>query len=134
MHANRNSYKILAIHYDSGNLVRGQRHCASVAVDYFQDFLGNAPPLRAASCNWLADLECHVISESQAAFLQSPVNRELIYNTMKKMKKNRVPGPDGFNKDFFLLLLGTSHLTSFVQLSNPCSQIVICIKVSILQT
>lgn len=55
MHANRNSKKILAIHDDSGNLVRGQRHCASVAVDYLQDFLGNAHPLRAASCNWLAD-------------------------------------------------------------------------------
>lgn len=67
--ANWNSNKILAIHDSSGNLFWGQRQRASVAVDYFQEFVCYVPPLRAASCNCLKNFECPVISDNQATFL-----------------------------------------------------------------
>ncbi|XP_074364383.1 uncharacterized protein LOC141705239 [Apium graveolens] len=96
-HWNRN--KILVLQDESGTMVHGQQLCADVAVQYFQQLLG---PQVVHSTIDLEAVDCTVISEAQATALSASVNDDLIYSTLKKMKKNKSPGPDGVNAEFFL--------------------------------
>ncbi|KAL8091704.1 hypothetical protein AgCh_034098 [Apium graveolens] len=100
-HWNRN--KILVLQDELGTMVHGQQHCADVAVRYFQQLLG--PQITHSTID-LEAVDCTVISEAQASILSASVNDELIYNTLKKMKKNKSPGPDGVNAEFFLATWG----------------------------
>lgn len=43
------------------------------------------------------------ITPAQAAVLDIPVSEHEILDTLKAMKKNKRPGPDGFNLNFFLV-------------------------------
>ncbi|KAL8122725.1 hypothetical protein AgCh_010922 [Apium graveolens] len=96
-HWNRN--KILVLQDASGAMVHGQQLCADVAVRYFQQLLG--PQITQSTID-LETVDCTVISEAQASILTASVNDDLIYNTLKKMKTNKSPGPDGVNVEFFL--------------------------------
>lgn len=98
---NWNHNKVLAIFDNSGTLVHGQRQCATVAVDYYTDFLG-AMETSNTDFSSMDDIVCPTITEAQANVLESTVSRELIYATLKKMGKNKAPGPDGFNVEFFI--------------------------------
>lgn len=50
----------------------------------------------------LSNVECKVITEGQGDMLKSPVTDILILDTLKSMKKNKAPGPDGVNAEFFI--------------------------------
>ncbi|XP_074374175.1 uncharacterized protein LOC141714560 [Apium graveolens] len=58
------------------------------------------------NCNKVLALEDNlgnmVITEAQATSLCAMVTDVIIYATLKKMKKNKAPRPDGFNVEFFL--------------------------------
>lgn len=43
-----------------------------------------------------------MLNEEHALSLQAPVTDSLIFNTIKGMKKNKAPGPYGFNAEFFI--------------------------------
>ncbi|XP_074341935.1 uncharacterized protein LOC141679332 [Apium graveolens] len=104
VHWNRN--KVLTLQDTNGNLVHGQSSCASVAVHYCSQLLG-AP----ASSNDidLSMVDCNTVSIEQSSILLALVTDNLIYDTIKKMKKkNKSPGPDGVNAEFFL---ATRHIT-----------------------
>ncbi|XP_074351412.1 uncharacterized protein LOC141690518 [Apium graveolens] len=96
-HWNRN--KILVLENDSGNMVHGQYLCANVAVQYFQTLLGSEVTHSPID---LDAVDSQVLTDSQATTLSAAVSDVLIYNTLKKMKKNKSPGPDGVNVNFFL--------------------------------
>ncbi|KAL8111933.1 hypothetical protein AgCh_019582 [Apium graveolens] len=101
---NWNSSKVLALE-DSMGLVHGQANCATVLVNYFTEFLGKASPCVDAN---LSSIQCPTITEAQSCQLEALVTNDLIHSTLKKMKKNRAPGPDGLNVEFFL---ATWHIT-----------------------
>lgn len=56
----------------------------------------------------LSSVGCKEISEEQARLLVAPVTDIIIFDTIKRMKKNKAPGPDGVNVEFFL---ATWHIT-----------------------
>ncbi|KAL8119929.1 hypothetical protein AgCh_017161 [Apium graveolens] len=101
---NWNFSKVLALE-DSMGLVHGQANCATVAVNYFTEFLGKASPCVDAN---LSSIHCPTIIEAPSCQLEAPVTNDLIHSTLKKMKKNKASGPDGLNVEFFL---ETWHIT-----------------------
>ncbi|XP_074363513.1 uncharacterized protein LOC141704083 [Apium graveolens] len=99
--ANWNRNKILTLQDSAGNFVHGQDSCASVAVNYFSQLLGT--PANSDNCAVdLSGVDCKMITNEQSGFLLAPVTDMLIFNTIKEMKKNKAPGPDGVNVEFFL--------------------------------
>lgn len=48
------------------------------------------------------------VNQDQARSLIAPITDVLIWDTIKSMKKNKAPGPDGVNVEFFL---STWHIT-----------------------
>lgn len=102
---NRN--KILSIHDANGELVQGQQAVESVAVDYFVDLFNPTPcsvnsEAAAAEQEDLNVLSSKHINSYQAASLILPISDEEIYKVLKSMPRNKSPGPDGFNVDFFI--------------------------------
>lgn len=96
---NWNCNKVLSLRDDSGVLVKGHSEVARVAVSYFQNSLGVSPTPRECV---LPELDYGGLSDVQQRTLVAPVNDALILCTLKSFKKNKAPGPDGFNVEFFL--------------------------------
>ncbi|XP_074346531.1 uncharacterized protein LOC141685321 [Apium graveolens] len=103
--ANWNHNKILVLEDDSGTLVHGQQLCANVAIHYFKNLLGMEVTHTAID---LESVDYKVTTETQATLLSVAVNDALIFNTLKKMKKNKAPGPYGVNVEFFLATWNTT--------------------------
>ncbi|XP_074346869.1 uncharacterized protein LOC141685677 [Apium graveolens] len=102
---NWNRGKILSLQNTDGNLVYGQEPCASVAVQYFIQLLG--APTNSDSID-LSSVNCKEISDAQSRLLVASVTDTNIFDTFKSIKKNKAPGPDGVNAEFFL---ATWHIT-----------------------
>lgn len=98
--ANWNHNKILAIQNSDGVLVHGHCAVAATAVDYFQNSLGR--PCHRDQPLDLSGVNCKALTETQASHLEDPFTAEQVYDTLKHLKKNKAPGPDGFNVEFFL--------------------------------
>lgn len=90
---------MLAIEDSSGDLVMGHKQVAQVAVDFFSSSLGTAQRLPPFDFN---SINCTTISPTQAVSLEAPVSNDLIFATLKGMKGNKAPGPDGFTAEFFV--------------------------------
>ena len=101
---NWNRNKILSVADHNGEMVFGQKQVAKVAVDFFQNLLGNSNP--GLGQIELEDsfnkINCKTLNPELCDALQAPVNKDLIFKTLKSMKKNAAPGPDGFSADFFI--------------------------------
>lgn len=97
--SNWNHYKILTLENKDGVIVFGQDMVSEVAVDFFKNSIG--APSNLEPCN-LDTMQCKTISPHQASMLTQPVNLDTIFKTLKGMKKNKAPGPDGFTVEFFL--------------------------------
>ncbi|KAL8091472.1 hypothetical protein AgCh_033906 [Apium graveolens] len=105
---NWNRNKVLALVDGEGNIVHGQNKCAQVAVHYFSQLLGS--PCQQESLD-LSLVNCKELSEEQSLVLTAPITDLLIYDTIKRMKRNKEPGPDGVNVEFFIAtwhIIGTS--------------------------
>ncbi|KAL8098626.1 hypothetical protein AgCh_031406 [Apium graveolens] len=94
-----NRKKLLAIENTDGNVVFGHKVVAEVAVDLLTNYIG-APPTDQAIC--LEDINCNEITPNQASILTMEVTPDLIWKTIKSMKKNKAPSSDGFNVEFFI--------------------------------
>lgn len=70
-----------------------------MAIDYFQNFLGNSSPTFDVD---LSNVDCLAITKDQALNLEAPVTALQIHNTLKNMKMKKARGLDGFNVDFFM--------------------------------
>lgn len=107
--ANWNATKILSIENAYGNLVQGHFNVAQVAllrwqggkvaIQYFQNTLGEDFLCPAVD---LSLIHCNSLQDSQHEDLLAPISNELIWKTLKRLKRNKAPGPDGFNVEFFL--------------------------------
>lgn len=97
---NRN--KILSVVNANGVLVSGQSEVKSVTVNYFKDFLGSDSPSDISCLMSLSPSFSKHVSDQEAAYLDSDVTEVEILSTLKYMKKNKSPGPDGFNVNFFI--------------------------------
>ena len=95
---NWNMNKIHSLQDKDGIMVHGHTKVASVAVDYFQDTIGTYNNDHVD----LSGISYPKITPCQSASLTRPVNSDIIYATLKKMKPNKAPGPDGFNAEFYL--------------------------------
>lgn len=80
--------------------MHGHTNVETVTVSYFKQSLGTS--LDCAHPLDLGPIQCKVLTENQASTLIVPFKREEIYSTLNKMKRNKAPGPDGFNVEFFL--------------------------------
>lgn len=97
--ANWSHSKILAIENAQGNIVFGHSQVADVAVDFFKNSIGT----HSTTLNYdLSTLNIPQISHIQASHLEDRITNETIYATLKSMKRNKSPGPDGFTVEFFL--------------------------------
>ncbi|KAL8107498.1 hypothetical protein AgCh_024056 [Apium graveolens] len=94
---NRN--KILSIENNNGEIVFGHQAVTNVAIEFFSNSLGSPPPLQEID---LRSLQCAQVTDNQASLLLMGITPEIILSTLKTMKKNSAPGPDGFNVEFFL--------------------------------
>ncbi|XP_074378640.1 uncharacterized protein LOC141720187 [Apium graveolens] len=96
--SNWNKNKILAIENSDGITVFDQQQVATVALDFFSNSIGT----RNFHNPCIFDFPCPTLSDTQASLLEQPVTLELVHATMKSMKLNKAPGPDGFPVDLFL--------------------------------
>ncbi|MBY3556055.1 reverse transcriptase family protein, partial [Modestobacter lapidis] len=96
---NRN--KLLSNLDDFDVLVKGQAAVEGVAVAYFQNILGTPGPQFTGS-SYLQDLIPFSVSAMHATSLIAPITSDEILTTLRSMKKNKSPGPDGYNVNFFL--------------------------------
>lgn len=97
--ANWNTNKIMALENSEGDIVFGQKAVARVAEDFFKGSLGTATEVSHFD---LSNIQCETLSNSQTHILELPITPELVYSTLKSMKRNKAPGPDGFTVEFFL--------------------------------
>lgn len=96
---NWNHNKILVLEDGNGELTHGQTSYANVVVQYFHDLLGPSCSLNYID---ISVVECKVVTEDHARLFVAPVTDLIIFDTIKKMKKNKTPGPNGVNVEFFL--------------------------------
>lgn len=114
--ANWNKNKIMALENSEGKVVFGHQAISQVAVDFFKGSLGTPPEVIHFDLN---DIDCATLSNSHIYSLELPVTSDLILQTLKAMKRNKVPDPDGFTVEFFLSvwdIVGldfTNAITSF---------------------
>ncbi|XP_074377040.1 uncharacterized protein LOC141718557 [Apium graveolens] len=97
---NRN--KVLTLVDGEDHLVHGQNQCAQVAVNYFSQLLGS--PCQQELMD-LSSVNCKELNEDQSRVLTAPVTDLLIYDIVKRMKRNKAPGPDSVNVEFFYCYL-----------------------------
>lgn len=112
---NWNHNKILMLEDANGELTHGQYTCANVAVQYFQNLLGSS------SSNDPIDIslvECKTINDDQARHLVAPVTDGLIFDTLKNMKKNKSPDPDGVNAEFFVATWSLTGLSFYAAVKH----------------
>lgn len=94
-----NVNKILAIQNDNNETVFGHKSCADISVQFFENTLGASSSI--TPCD-LDGLNLNMLTEQQVSSLTFPVTNELIFDTLRRMKKNKAPGPDCFPVEFFL--------------------------------
>ena len=97
--SNWNANKILTLVDEGGEFVRGHEAVSEVAVGFFCGTLGSNANL--ADFDW-ATLTCPTVDPSFVEDLIKPITNECILATLKSLKPNKAPGPDGFNKEFFI--------------------------------
>ena len=102
--ANWHHNKILAIQNGQGNLVTGQSAVASVAEQYFKDLLGTSNPNFSYNDmqHTIDSMRCNVIPNHKLSALTEFVSPDLIFKTLKSMKKGKAPGLDGFTAEFYI--------------------------------
>ena len=102
--ANWNYNKILAIQNEGGDLVFGQPAVASVAERYFKDSLGTSYSNISYDLmhQKIDNMQCNFIPDHKLSALTEFVSPEIIFKTIKSMKKGKSPGPDGFNVEFYI--------------------------------
>lgn len=96
-----NSNKIFSILNDDGVMVYGKDNVEAVAVDYFKS-LFNASDTPYAGFDTFGIFPTNLVSPLQASQLIAPVSDSEIFKVLNSMKRNKSPGPDGFNVNFFL--------------------------------
>lgn len=112
--ANWNHNKIIAIENNYGELVFDQSQVSFVSIDFFKNSIGSVDNLQ--QCD-LSDVVCPTISEAHDRIFEDPINASLIFDTIKAMKQNKAPGPNGFTMEFYLATLD-------IGLSDFCKAIV----------
>ena len=116
--ANWNNNKIKSLKNADGVFMQGHDNISKIAVDYFKNSLGGPQCPKQVD---LSDIHTNKVSSSQASLLINPVTNDLIFRTLKSMKKNKAPGPDGFTVDFFLHcwdILGTDFCSAIHDFFN----------------
>ena len=71
---------------------------ASVAIDFFKNSIGSS----SATPNPVLNFDCGRLPDQAHPALLAPVTDDLIFKTLKGMKRNKAPGPEGFNVEFYL--------------------------------
>lgn len=95
-----NNNKILSITDEEGNWVEDQQQIKEIAVDYYTNLLGAPNSSTYPGHAKVADYITKHISQEHADSLVRAVTDEEVFGTLKSMKRNKSPGPDGFNNFF----------------------------------
>lgn len=93
-----NSNKILNLMDSRGNLKCSHEDISLVAVDYFQNLMGDSRELGVLP----TDIELPQMSTNHKEALAAPFSELDVFNTLKGMAKNKSPGPDGLPVEFYL--------------------------------
>lgn len=72
---------------------------SQVAVEYFQNFIARPPILETCDIH---NFDNKTNTDLQSLLLEATVTQDLIYKTLKTMKMNNAPGPDGFTVEIIL--------------------------------
>lgn len=93
-----NSNKILLLEDDAGNSYSDPKSIAAVAVNYYKGLLGSDHPVDRVDFSF----DLPKLSGVQQSSLCSDFSSQDVFNTFKKMAKNKSPGPDGLSPEFFV--------------------------------
>lgn len=99
--SNWNRNKILSLADSNGHILTDMEDIKHEASGYFESLFNN----NQTDYPGIDNLHAHIrkrIDPDQALLLPRLVSDDEIFTTLKSMKKNKSPGPDGFNVNFFL--------------------------------
>lgn len=86
-----------------GILLTSQQDIKNEAVSYFQNFLQSQDPtIEDISVASLQNLLTYRCSTSEASVLVGPVTAKEIQEALHSLLNDKVSGPDGFTKEFFV--------------------------------
>lgn len=93
-----NTNKLLVLVDDSGASHSTHKDISTLAVDYFKSVLGT----EAQTTPLDPEVSLPQLSNEQKASLVETFQPDEVLQTLKRMAKNKSPGPDGFSPEFYI--------------------------------
>uniref|UniRef100_A0A803K3V4 Reverse transcriptase domain-containing protein n=1 Tax=Xenopus tropicalis TaxID=8364 RepID=A0A803K3V4_XENTR len=99
--------RILSIKTSDGQMLSNPKHIAQEFANYYtklynlKDDPTTPQPDSTNITNFLTKISLPSLSENQLEYFNAPITQAEVTSTIKALKNNKAPGPDGFSNNFY---------------------------------